>query len=925
MKIKKENVLKNSRILIEQAESLSGEVFDSVDPGLYVASENPLRRAARAIKGDRINPVTKKMKVSPGAELSITAFNKFFKTVGIDLQTIESAENSIEDLFVKTYNQISTKHGDVVGHLRTLGEKLSVLGLYGENVFSDREFVVFNFTDAKEIVGRETTAQHDEAAGSLTLPVKNRVQLPIRESSVLDTSNGISGNNFDRSRLRNGITSLLHDGREETWFEYERVGTRTFEEPLNLSIKLELGKSDIVNQLEISVVNLGFREYPRIKDIKIENNNKSQSISGEVLEEDLDLTPRYPNFDKVNTIRFIPRQATAVVLEFCSGESTEAANGRLIRQAIGVQEVRVFKTEYADVGKFLLSTKLMEKEVISASVKVQGLFSEELQKNLKLEVSPDSGQTWTEITDLRNNDGQEVITSDPFSSIQLRGELIQEGATEALRQIVSKKDRHLVVQNSPFSAPIILEDRYYDYLEVIEGRLGQQGEGGHRYRIGQVKSGTKVNQVFFLPMSLDPEKINYSILIDGEEWTRVDSFSGADAKEFIYIEGGDLPRIKFGDDTNGAIPPEGADIILDIEVSSKMSAEKRDEDILLHLPMDSTKARESTTVTVYSLDMETFTSFGGPGKKYVNLRSDVDVTQVTSISNDTYDYHAGTAKAFINGATEFSDLGAAPGWSYDRERKRVYLWPVPGENETDTKVEYLGFQKTITDNWKYSNTSNSIMLSKDDVSVRIGSRDIENRMIRRTLQLESVDNVYQAIVKESIIKGSIKGIDLGAEVGISRTLQTEVEYIDGATEFRGLSPDGESLLGLYSVDYTNNTLYLPPYSNIPAEDQGIAPGRIIWEYVSVGVDYPIGRRLVPGRDYTVEGQQSIMKKPAYLDRVKALNERIGQALELNIRYNIKTQEQPQGVEIEKYFSPVLRSIQIIGATISPKISAALGE
>jgi len=199
--------------------------------------------------------------------------------------------------------------------------------------------------------------------------------------------------------------------------------------------------------------------------------------------------------------------------------------------------------------------------------------------------------------------------------------------------------------------------------------------------------------------------------------------------------------------------------------------------------------------------------------------------------------------------------------------------------------------------------------------VKKNQKTIAAQTLGRTLKL--VGNVWLG-EDYTLVKNSITPIDINGVVGISRTLQNELPFIDGASEFSNVIIAGISLLGFYSVNYKTSTIHLPPQEEIDEVDKGFLPGIISFSYVGAEIEYGIGRKLTEGSDYTRNGKM-VTLRPSYNRR----NETSPGMGRFHFRYDQNGEQNVSGTNVTPYFSPVLRSLTVVGAGIDSRFAGVI--
>jgi hypothetical protein len=936
MKIPKNKPVENSRVVLERAESLARRPLSADERSTIGTEFNPSRRASKALAGDFVNPIAIPLSVRPGQVADPRPLSKLFKATKEDLETLDRISDAMGIALKESYNAVATKENDLIGELKTLRDKISSLKLYARDITDDDQYVAYTFTDGTEIGQAEgTQATYVEAEGAIVLPVLSTSVQTIRDIAIQEGSNGAPGNNFERDRARNGSVNQITDGAAQTWFEYERVTDRR-EGQLKLILKLTLEEPAVINRIRVVPANLGTSNWVEIEDIEIETERGVVSIKSDIASASWDesenpfkLSPAAAKFAGEGLYTFAPRMARAVTVTLIQDEPYNILNGAKVRYAIALREVELMQVEFGSEGEFALAPARFPRPATSLGF-IQSISPADPRlSKAQFSVSTDGGATWKEVSPLDNKDSaktEALILETPTQDVMVRGKLerISEGFQRAIDQGEDVLlERSLVVTGGAVTSGITLEAQPETYLEVIETRYGAQGDYGNKLFLGRSSGGLGASQVFELPIVFDKDDL--SILVNGEEWSRVVSFASETEKGFLYDQTGDQPRIVLGDGIDpvlpstglgGAVPQAGSEIYLKVAKLENPNISAIEGGHKLWLKYESSKVKDSTRVMFRDLTLKQNTLKAGPGANYIDIPWEHTNITKTALSTPEFDYILnGFEDVFQNGQLEFEGLGVGR-FSIDFDNNRLWLSEAIPNVGGDLTFTYTHTTRKIipTSDWKFSDREAAIEV-RSDLAVAKTSHKIVAATPGRTLDLDGVSLEAKPF---SIVRGSIKGIDLGGTIGISKTLETEITFINGAAEFQKIRSSVGSLLGYFSVDYEDNVLHLPPTDGIAAADQGFLPGRIQFSYISFELHYDLGRVLKEGADYTTEGN-AIETTAFFADRVSGLSRRIKRGIDLHVRYNIIDTGEIDGTLVERFYTPVLRDLAIIGIGLDPRL------
>jgi len=939
MKIKKLKPALNSSILSEQARILSEAPRSSSDDYLQLEAGEGARRALAALSAEDVEPLAEKVKIVPGTIADPEPLNRFFIGAEEDLRSLYGINQSIRKGMLSRYNSIASKEANIIGNLKTLRERLSTLKLYSRNVAANNQYITYTFGDGQQIGVPDSpnVATYSEEEGALLLPIETgSVTRPeiAKIEIVQEDSTGAVGNNADRTRPRNAVLGAVIDGQTHTWFEYERVQNARGND-LRLALKFTLKEPSIVNRVRIDPVNFGTKAWVRIEDIKIQTEDGVISIRDDIStpswdsnEDPFQLSPATAKYAGQGLYTFSPVMAKTVQITFVQSEPYAVENGSRLRYAIGLKEIDIFQVPFAPEGEFLLKPIAFK-----TPVRTIGLLNNIAPYDPKFitmsyEVSVDGGTSWLPIAPLENVDfsKKEALTFDtPIQSLILKGKMVRDDSSfeQKLPQGLIKQAQFLTSISSP-ATRISLESKPDSYLELIQIGLGCAGDLGHPLFLGTVSSREEA-QVFYLPSGFSRDRLR--ILVNGESWPILDSFEATNTTGVLYDETSTPPQLVFGDGNSeglkGRPPAIGAEIYayLDADKKAIFSGEGP---YYVELSTQSDKIVETTSIAFRDLTIRIGEVHSGPNQVMVEFPANHHITEIVSVNN-------GTAYEFILGADRFPETIDRYGIHFDDYRFRngrfefvtaegnfygtdwannkLYFSPANNSQQQMT-VTYKYIDRLVLDEseWKYLPIENKIMVKSDRFTPRTYTYTIEENSGDRAIYLtEGLDPFnYNGV---TLVKGSILPIDTTGN-GMHRVLESEVSFINGASEFINLQQD--SLEGFYSVDYRNGVIFLPPNMTFPT-------GEIRFMYVAAEISYGFGRKLEEGRDY-ISNDLVADLTPSFIHSYGEANRNRPDRSKLLVRYDYKPGTSIQDPDRARYYSPVLRDITIVGVGVDPRLS-----
>lgn len=910
MKIRKAEPIE-SKVKLRQAQELLQRPPAFQETRTIGAEQNAERRAARALIGDRASPITKPLRIYPGTPALVEPINKAMMTTGEDLRVIADSTSILEDELAEIYNQARTKELDLFGQIKTLRNKIVTVSLYKEGLVNNK-YIVYSFDDATDL--QEGTLTIDEEAGHLTLPVT--ANKSIQPSRVTPLGNGRPGNNLDRSRgLHNNVQTMI-DGDTQTWFEYEKVSSNRQAE-LNLTLKLELEIPAIINRLTITPVNFGTNKWVSIEDIQVERGGIIESLKSEILsgtsETALRLAPSTSRFAGVGIFNFYPREVSAVYIKLTQNESYPILNGRFFRTAIGIKEIELHQIEFSKEGVFTLSQKPFINPVLGIGIKKAVALGLPSDYTLSLEVKVNDDPEWSPIQFLTDSElAEEVVVGRQISSVQLRGKCKR---SDSLSPRVDPQTKKFVKSQlkEASGGGVQLDAPPLSFLEVIETGLGAVGQSAPPLFLGRASGLPGVNQTFTTPVEFDP--LWAFVEVNGRRWNFVSSLGDEDYEGVLYFPERRSGQIQFGDGTVGKLPPSGAEIYLRLYPEERAVFTETAQGFSAELEFQSDKVKELTKVYYRDFNEREAQARLGPGGRIFSINESHQSISLTRLEVDGEELDLESEIEFQNGAVEFAELApeAGPYFSIDRRRNKIYLSSELANDASDAIAEYKYRLRQLLppQAWSFSNTENKIIINSPLFTVRSSEKTIVNQTQGRVLKL--VGNSWLG-EDYSLIKKSIVPVNLNGVIGISRTLENELSFIDGATEFNEILIAGLSLLGFYSVDYRNAKIHLPPQEGIDEADRGFLPGKILFQYVGTEIEYGIGKKLQRGTDYDVTDNR-INLNPSYLIAAQEA----GRRTRVHLRYDMNNAQQSEGADVSRFFSPLIKEISVIGAGIDSRL------
>lgn len=922
MRVPKKRPIQGSSILLARSEQIakSPSLISDTDD-----STEASRRALAALDAEDVTPIVVLKKIVPGTPADPSILNQFFVSSEADLNAVYTAGLNMQQGLVNVYNAVASKEADIVGSLRTLRNKISTLKLYSTDLSSTNQYLFLSFGDATQLSVPDsgTPLAYSEEEGALYLPFAAPLtQVPIKTIKILDDSNGSPGNSRDTARPRNNNPQAISDGDLHTWFEYERI-QNTKNGALTLNLELQLASPSVINHIRIDPINFGTAHWLTINDIKLQTTLGPISIKPDLQTSEwkpemdvLALSPAASRFAGQGAYTFSPAEVTAVTISLTQNEPYPINDGALLRYAIGIKEIILGRYSFESTGTFKTSPLTFPQPVRTIALKNSIAPYGRSFVTASYEISVDRGQTWLPIAPQENQDEslQEVISLDTLTSeVLLRGSLTRDSSRfELLRSPSVGSVIESIIPIPRLSSKLPLEQTPDTFVEVLQLGLGSCGTSGHPLFLGSIKGGAEAS-VLYMPAELPREKIR--VLVDGEYYPILESFTTVSDIGVLYDETASPPQLIFGDGIEdglkGRKPHAGAEVYLYMTPDTSASISGTGP-FIIDLSFDSDTIPETTNIAFKGPETKAGIITAGPGQRFIQFPEGQFVTHIALVTNgneylplvgseDRYTDQDGSDYGFRNGNLEFKGLNGHH-YSMDWASSKLYFDP-PNSSSQEMSVTYA-YRDNITlgpSEWSYVNGKNQIKVTSSQLKPKICSIDILQSNARQINLIRDLSQIGQ--YDATIISGSI----LGTTADMRRALETEVPFINGAREFQSLY----STQGFYSVDYKRGFLHIPLGESLPA-------GQVRFSYLTPEISYGLAKRLRPEIDYKLQ-DNAIVFLPSFINSFAEQSRNRPERNTALIRYDYKPSIVASDRTLAPYYSPVIRDITLIGGSVDPRL------
>lgn len=927
MKIPKIKPIDGSAVLQEQARILSAGLPTNADDEMQLNATENFRQAMSALEAENVSPITKPKEILPGTIANPGDIDATLQDTKKDLETLVGINRNLRSGMLAFYNGVVMKENDITGKLKTLRNQLATLKLYARNLDQDNQYIAYSFTDGSQIGAPDSgeSLTYSEEEGALLLPCSpEAIVFPeIEAINILPSSVGQRGNSLELSRSRHADINLIADGQTHTWFEFEKVSASRGDS-VQLDIQIVFKEPTIINNIRINPANLGTSNWIKIKDIQVDTGEILVSIKDDIStptwEPGVDpfvLAPAASKFAGQGVYTFSPIRAKSVQISLFQDEPYIV--GQKYRYAIGIRELAIAQIPFSTEGSFVLQPARFSRPVRAIGFIHNVAPYDERFIKLEYQVSTDNGITWVPVVPLDNVDianTEALVLDTPSDSIMVKGKVTRDSAKFGDRAPAKllKTIEQLVSINTSSTTKVVVDMKPETFLEVIRIGLGCAGLSGSPIFLGTI-TGSSETSVFEVPIPLPRERLR--LLVNGSPWHLASSLpDDPDLEVFLYDDTTTPGQIIFGDGVTGKAPAAGSEVYayIDTDASAIFSASRP---YVAELSNVSDKLTQTTKVVYRDLERKTARAYAGPKQNKIVIPPEHRMIAIGTVWNADGEYEPMDTNDAVraqgvgaydtglqDGRVEFANLEEGERkYVTDWDDNVLYFSPI-NESTSDVVVEY-DYTTAIEipqKEWQYHPQENKIIINSDKFIPRSHERDTAGFQNERRIPLLSSFNSTA-----TVMRGSIEPIDLTGELG--RILDTEVPFNNGAQEFRDIADPNKE--GYYSVDYKEGHIYLP-------EGIGFPEGKIRFLYVAAEIDYGLGIKLQEGIDFIAKGQE-VGLTPFYINTHAETTRNRPERNRLLIRYDAFPDADLGGSERERFYSPVIRDIAIVGVSVDPRL------
>lgn len=834
--------------------------------------------------------------VKSGDPVNVEVFNSLFRTALQDIEILYKEISSLHTEIVRNFNNVTISGDRIKAKLKSVRSKIANFKLYSNN--KDLLFVKDSF-DNFDMVEKEADLYNAKRCnlnlneGTITLPLKSGSSSKIKVSKVFisPVSNGVLGNNQEVGQLQRSSLNSITDNNPDTWVEYELVKRESFATPLVMELNLVLAEESVVNNIEIQAATFAVRNFPRLIDVKtsLDGNFFVDLIQDLPLDEDegnpLVLSPSAGKASGINSFSFKPRKAKYIRLKVQQDDSylVNTPSGVQFRKAIGIRSINVNALQYEPAGEIVSTRHLFSDEIKTLGLDLtKNTFGDltslssqiTVDDNIWLDISPLS-EVGTEIISFNTIDTSSVNTDSPVVGVRYKAKLSRnKEAFEGASQVIKRESLNTEFQsiNPTTSSMQLSETPIPGSTNVYGVSFGQVG-GDALVILNSDLVETDNNLYIQLPKAFQNrfiDKDSFSLVVNGEPWTRTSSLSGASSTDKLYVFDGINNRLKTGNNINGKKP--SGDIRIFFKREQVLFSQDIPRTATLNFSSDSVK----DSFNLYRLgSSETISNFVLQKEANILRLGRQDIISIAIISDDNSVLNE--EQVFINGAEE----NTIPGhYSIDYINGIIYTYDTT-PSDSDLVINFTYKPRTLITN--FSIEGDSLTIADSEYTSHDGS------------YASTLNSVYVIDLGKTFVEP--KSLQF---LSLASSFQREVPFRGDGSEFRLDLPE-EELTGLFTVDYKKGKIYM----NAPLTGDL----SVRFRYSSIFAEYNIARKLSPS-DFTSESnilkfsEDFIIRE--FGNSLTSNNSR--NLFKVGYKYIEETHDDLK--ELEPYYTPFLRSYNL---------------
>ena len=385
----------------------------------YLPSEviGAIKEAIEAFKSSTTSVASQY--IMPGEVPSSSRYNKFWKSIQLDLETLFKGMTDIGNILKDQHNYVMADIDNLILLLKMASSKLSNYALYAAAESLNERTFIETFNDVTQIdtqaLAPNSAANISTVEGIVTLGVSEKHILTKTDIASVSINNTLSNGNIYGNRT---LLDIINSG-DFLLFEYERTSTVIDNTKLTLDFTIALNELTILNHIRIVPNNFGTRTWPKITRMDVSaDGSVYDSLRDELLGDSTDdapftLAPYASKYAGEGRFSFVPRRVRyiRITIEQVTPYLDPVRN--IWRLPIGLKNIELTQLVYKDTSELTSKDYVVGNEIGKISIDAidypQRAYAESIlasTADIRYMVSVDNGSTWMPISPryLQNTD-----------------------------------------------------------------------------------------------------------------------------------------------------------------------------------------------------------------------------------------------------------------------------------------------------------------------------------------------------------------------------------------------------------------------------------------------------------------------------------------------------------------------------------------
>jgi hypothetical protein len=349
--------------------------------------------------------------IQSGEVPNSTAYNKFWKSVQIDLKILFKAMTDLGNILKDQHNYIMSDVDNLILSLKMASSKLSNYALYAAAESPNERTFIETFNDITQLdalaPAPDGKAEVSTVEGIVTLGVSQRHILTKTEVAAITINSTLSNGTIYGSRT---LMDIINSG-DFLLFEYERTASTSDNIKLTLDFTIALNELTILNHIRIVPNNFGTRTWPKITRLDVsEDGSTYDSLRDELLGDSTDdtpftLAPYSSKYAGEGRFSFIPRRIRYIRLTIEQVTPYLDPVRNVWRWPIGIKNIELTQLTYKDTSEVTSKDYAVGHTIGKISLDgidyPQRAYAESVQAStadIRYAISVDGGSTWKPIS-----------------------------------------------------------------------------------------------------------------------------------------------------------------------------------------------------------------------------------------------------------------------------------------------------------------------------------------------------------------------------------------------------------------------------------------------------------------------------------------------------------------------------------------------